>query len=235
MEARRVGASVRVGGDARQRLYGARGIGRPVGDGEVELTWVEAAYLLERGDLGSVDGVDAAAFISDPPAVGDLARLCAYRDLRERGYYVSPAYHPGDAPASTAVVLLVRPRGSDPTTDEVAHRVVVVGESTDMAVDDLSEATLAIVDDESEVTYAEVRAIDPDGEQDELRDLTITGTLTGDRVLVEDPPIALHHGALFGRPVEEDGATLWLNLLEARHLERRGILRCEGDAALTDR
>lgn len=235
MEARRVGASFRIGGDARQRLYRARGIGRPVGEDEIELTWVEAAYLLERGDLDAIDGLDARAFLGDVSAVGDLARLCAYRDLRERGYYVSSAYRPGTTPDPTDVVFRVRPRGAEPTTDEVAHRVVVVGESTDVVIDALPEATLAIVDDESEVTYAEIHAIEPEGEQAELPGVTVVGTLNGDRVLVGDPPVELHHGSLFGRPVEEDGATLWLNLLEARYLERRGILELDADAGLVER
>ena len=49
------GDAVRVGGDARQRFYDARGYGRPLDGNEIALSRVEAAHLLFRGDLSGIE------------------------------------------------------------------------------------------------------------------------------------------------------------------------------------
>lgn len=218
MDANRVGDTISVDGDARQRLYDARGIGRPTGDGTVELTWVEAAYLLERGDLESVDGMDATAFLETARDPQELARLCVYRDLRERGFYLATAYPPGGSVDPLDVVFEVRPRGADPTDDDVAHRVVVLRASTWFTIGALPEATLAIVDEEAEVTYATVSRLHPEGETPALPSTTVTGHIAGDRVIVENASTELYHQSMFGQPIDGPEGTLWLNLLEARYL-----------------
>ena len=93
---------VRVGGDARQRFHDAHGYGRPLDRNRIELAPVEAAHLLSRGDLDAV--VDASGSGSDagPDAArldfraflartGTALRFTVYKDLRDRGFYLSPA------------------------------------------------------------------------------------------------------------------------------------------------
>lgn len=233
MEARRVDGAIRLGSEARQRFFDARGIGRP-SDGGLDLAWIEAAYLLLRGDLETVDGADVEAFLADPPDVGAIARLVTYRDLRDRGYYLSIDYHPVDPPEPGEVALAVRPRGADPTGDQVAHRVRIVTEGTTLPVATLDPGVVAVVDDEAEVTYLRVDDGPPEGEQPTYAGPMARGRLAGDRVLVSDPPRPLHEEAFFGRYLEP--ARLVLNLTEARYLVDEGHLQLGGEAsALLDR
>lgn len=225
MEARRVEGTIHLGSEARRRFYDPRGIGRPRGDG-LALTWVEAVYLLLRGDLDALDGADARAVLADPPDPGAVARLLTYRDLRDRGYYLATAYEPGETPATGAIALLVRPRGSSPTGEAVAHRVRVVTEETTLPVDSLDPGAVAVVDDEAEVTYLDVADEPPSGDQPPYDGPPFSGTLAGDRVLVEEPPPALHGRSFFGAYL--DGDLLALNPLEARHLVRAGHLDLDG-------
>ena len=97
---------VRVGGDARQRFHDAHGYGRPLDRNRLELAPVEAAHLLSRGDLDAV--VDASGADGDSAAdpggdadrldfrtflarTGTALRFTVYKDLRDRGFYLSPA------------------------------------------------------------------------------------------------------------------------------------------------
>ena len=100
---------VRVGGDARQRFHDAHGYGRPLDRNRIELAPVEAAHLLSRDDLDAV--VDASESSAASPAdsrddaadadrlgfraflarTGTALRFTVYKDLRDRGFYLSPA------------------------------------------------------------------------------------------------------------------------------------------------
>ena len=98
-----------AGGNARQQFHDARGYGTPAGGNEIRLSRVEAAHLLFRGDLEAVvvDGDDPAfagaadagerldfrAFFVASAAAGDrfALRFLVYADLRDRGFYLSPA------------------------------------------------------------------------------------------------------------------------------------------------
>ena len=83
------GEFIYVGEDARQRFHDSRGYGAPTGAGnDLYLSPVEAAHLLYRGDLDSVDGMGFREFL----AARELGvRFLVYKDLRERGFYLSPA------------------------------------------------------------------------------------------------------------------------------------------------
>lgn len=233
MEARRVDGVIRLGPQARQQFYDARGIGRPHGDG-LALAWVEAAYLLVRGDLEAVDGTDVSAFLSNPPDPGALARLVTYRDLRDRGYYLAVAYPPGEPPATGEPALHVRPRGASPTGDAVAHRLRVVTEGATVALNDLDPGALAVVDDEAEVTYLGIDDTAPTGEHPPYAGPSFHATLSGDRAIAVDPPSAVHDRAFFGRFLADE--YLVLNLLEASHLLARDHLDIPGGAsAVTSR
>jgi tRNA-intron endonuclease len=96
---------VRVGGDARQRFHDAHGYGRPLDRNRIELSPVEAAHLLSRDDLDAVvdaseSGPEPADDVPDADRLGFRAflartgtalRFTVYKDLRDRGFYLSPA------------------------------------------------------------------------------------------------------------------------------------------------
>ena len=167
---------VHVGGDARQRFYDARGYGRPLDRNRIELAPVEAAHLLSRGDLDAVVD-ESAASTADGDATGSDAEaarrlhfreflvrtgatlhFAVYKDLRDRGFYLSPARDawPGVAgDVSDAVDFVVYPRGNGPWDDEVAHRIRVAGEREAIRADSLGDVVLAVVDEDGELTYFE--------------------------------------------------------------------------------
>ena len=193
---------VHVGGDARQRFHDAHGYGRPLDRNRIELAPVEAAHLLSRGDLDSVVDASGADATSDPAAnaaveadedrlgfraflarTGTALRFTVYKDLRDRGFYLSPARPawPGtDAPADgddraddfdgaapggsdvgSDPDFVVYPRGKGPWDDEVAYRVRVVGEREGVPASSLGEVVLAVVDEDGELTYFDTDA-DPE-------------------------------------------------------------------------
>lgn len=220
---------VRVGGDARQRFYDAHGYGRPLDRNRIELAPVEAAHLLSRGDLEAV--VDASGTESDPDSAVDDARLdfrqflaqtgtalrfTVYKDLRDRGFYLSPARPewPGSAAPSTGDTddgtpvdsdfgsdfdFVVYPRGKGPWDDEVAHRVRVVGEREGVPAAALGGVVLAVVDEDGELTYFDTDA-DPDIGADEAGDGTAE-TAAGDAAPEADLPESVDADLLEDRVV----------------------------------
>ena len=229
---------VHVGGDARQRFYDSRGYGRPLEGNAIALAPVEAAHLLYRGDLVTVDDMDFHSFLTaQGPAFGPA--FLVYVDLRDRGFYLSPAregYLPdGIDPEGVAADFVVYPRGNGPWDGEIAHRVAVVGERTPIDAATLEPRVLAVVDEEGEVTYLGVETVDVGGETSFEVDDVATGTLLSDRVLVWDPPAALHEDAFYGQPLSGRGAEydlLHLSLLEAADLSARGLLELETDGGI---
>ncbi|MEF8870503.1 MAG: hypothetical protein V5A41_02620, partial [Haloarculaceae archaeon] len=176
MDATYDGDLVRAGRQAREQFYDARGYGRP-DDGGVVLDPVEAAHLLFRGDLDAVvdgrsgDQMDFRAFLAST-AVSEVA-FFVYKDLRDRGFYLSPTREDWvDEPTGDFVVY---PRGKGPWDDAVDYRIWAVSERADVTAETLgtlatagdSESSeiassengtgvLAVVDEESELTYLEV-------------------------------------------------------------------------------
>lgn len=223
MDGRRVDGAIRLAGDARQRFHDARGIGRVIDGETIELTWIEAAYLLDRGDLSAVDGLGRTAFFADPPDPTAITRWLVYRDLRERGYYVAPAYPPGEPPRTLAPSLHVKPRGADPTTDDIAHRVAVLPETATVTVGELTSMAMAIVDDEAEVTYLEGTNWEPDGSCSLPDCQPITGHVQGRWVHVTERS-PLYERAFFGQPIGDNESMHVLTLLEATYLEDRNQL-----------
>ena len=105
MNATLSGGVVRAGANARERFYDSRGYGRPLDGGALALDPVEAAHLLYRGDLGSVRDDDGTAmgfraFLASA-AVSETAFL-VYKDLRDRGFYLSPAREEWSTPTDAA-------------------------------------------------------------------------------------------------------------------------------------
>jgi len=269
-----------VGGNARQQFHDARGYGRPAGGNEIHLARVEAAHLLLRGDLTAVvdhdgttdnhdgetdnhdgtDGHDAVAgdrlsfeefFVASATAANRFAlRFLVYADLRDRGFYLTPARAdwPGvDAIASGVgavdgadaadggngtdgdlIDLIVPPRGTKPGDDEPAYRIAVVGERASIPADELANLTLAVVDEESEISYLETTLPAFDGGTTYSPPAGITGSLIGDRVVVWDAPEGVYDHGFYGQPLEAREAIIdhavQLSLVEAAALTAAGQL-----------
>ncbi|MFB6128586.1 MAG: tRNA-intron lyase [Halorhabdus sp.] len=224
---------VRGDGQARERFYDSRGYGRPV-DGGLELAPVEAAHLLYRGDVGGLrdaasGGVlDFRALLSSA-AVSEVAFL-VYKDLRDRGFYLSPAREEWvDEPAGTDFV--VYPRGQGPWDDAVAYRIRALSERTTVSAATLGDSVLAVVDEESAITYLETGHPEVDGSTTVDRPSDVPADLLGDRILVWEPPAELYHDGFYGQPLDEEaGEPLQLSLVEAAALAGQGVVDVEGGA-----
>ena len=84
------GEKVLLGKEATEELYEQGSFGRPVSGG-LELTLVEAAYLLDRGKIAvRLEGkdLDFRSLVETATAreAGCEFRYVVYKDLRERGY-----------------------------------------------------------------------------------------------------------------------------------------------------
>jgi len=214
-----------VGDDARQRFHDARGYGVPLDGNDVALSRVEAAHLLFRGDLDAVDGMDFREFLAAADR-GFSARFLVYTDLRDRGFYLSPAREDWiDDP--TDADFVVYPRGKGPGDDEIEYRVRVVGERTDVPATTLDSGVLAVVDEESEITYLDVDRVTPEGATEYDLDDPAAGVLLDDRVVVWNAPPALHESAFYGQPLASrasDVDAIQLSLVEAAYLAAEGDL-----------
>jgi tRNA-intron endonuclease len=236
MDATFDGDLVRAGRQAREQFYDARGYGRP-DDGGVALAPVEAAHLLFRGDLDAVVGRDGETqlgfrgFLSST-AVSEVG-FFVYKDLRDRGFYLSPTRE--SWVEDTTGDFAVYPRGEGPWDDAVAYRVrteseraaLSPGELGALGTVDEGTGVLAVVDEESEVTYFEVNS--PTIAGSTYHDLpAVDGDLLADRVLVWDPPAALHDRAFYGQRLAQDGGAVQLSLVEAAYLAQQGALTVDG-------
>ena len=227
---------VRVGGDARQRYHDSRGYGYPLSGNEIALAPVEAAHLLYRGDLEAVvesDGGERLGFrefVAREPGDDFGVRFLVYADLRERGFYLSPAAEPWlSEPPGGEADFAVFPRGKGPRDGEIAYALRIIGERTDVPAAELREGVLAVVDEESEITYFEVNRRDPTGtsRSDAALPERCEADLLADRVVVWEPPLSLYEEAFYGQPLEGreyDEPTLQCSLLEAAYLAERGAL-----------
>ncbi|WP_436936324.1 tRNA-intron lyase [Halovenus marina] len=242
------GDRVRAGTDAREQFYDSRGYGRPH-NGALELAPVEAAHLLYRGDIERVrdERPETAQYLDFESLLDTVVRAVdffVYRELRDRGFYLSPVREGwvDDIDQFAEADFVVYPRGEGPWDDTVAYRVRVASERESIPADSLlalatgdPTGVLAVVDEESEVTYFECDRPTMTGSSH--HDLSATsGTLLEDRVLVETPPDALHERAFYGQPLDHEDDALQLSLIEATHLAGRGLLSVEGgELALLER
>lgn len=217
---------VEVGGNARERYYDSRGYGRPRGAGVV-LSRVEAAHLLYRDDLDAVDGLDFADFLAANAEI--TVRFLVYKDLRDRGFYVSPARDDWvDDPAGADFV--VHPRGDGPWNGTAEYRVRVVGERASVPLDSLGDVVLAVVDEESEITFLETDRPGISGSSGMAFDGTTAGQVLEDRVLCWNPPAELYERGFYGQRMDRDDDTLQVSLLEAAYLAEEGHLSIDGGA-----
>ena len=219
---------VHLSGNARQQFYDSGGYGRPTGGSDLELAPVEAAHLLYRGDLDAVEDESGRqlafqAFLTRTDAV---LSFVVYKNLRDRGFYLSPARdgwvdEPGDAD------FIVYPRGKGPSDDEVAYRLHVVGERSPLSAASVDDHMLAVVDEDGELTYFETEWLEPTGTADPELPTGLEATLMNDRLLVWEPPESLYEDGFFGQRLagrNADEGPLQLSLLEAAYLADRGCL-----------
>lgn len=219
---------VRVGGDARQRYYDSRGYGRPLDGNEIELAPVEAAHLLYRGDL-RIEDMDFPSFVRRVEAPSFFVRYLVYADLRERGFYLSPAREGWVPDPPEDADLVVYERGSGPWDDDRLYELRVAGERESLSLADLQGA-LAVVDEESEVTYFEVDRPEIEGSSAGFSH-SAEADLLVDRAVVWTPPRELFSAAFYGQPLagrDEEGGPIQLSLLEAAYLADRDVLSTNG-------
>lgn len=222
-------------------LYNRGYFGTPQAGGALELSPLEAVYLVEAerlqvrrrgktvtlGDLFRLAGAEEEAF---------EIRYLVYRDLRQRGYVVEPQ--------DGAVDFHVLPRGGAPRKTPSLYWVRALSER---AVFDLAELLeradeaasvrktllLGLVDEESDVTYYAVREASPRGHLAPPRILRpVVAYFQGDRAVVLDGDAAkaLRDAGYFGKLV---GRRLQLSLLETAFLLKAGLLEVRN--ADTDR
>ncbi len=247
------GDAVHVGGDARQRFFDSRGYGRPLEGNSIALSRVEAAHLLFRGDLSGVTLSDTESddptpvgferfFVDSAAAVDRFAvRYLVYADLRDRGFYLSPARDPwpgGNADVAETVDLVAYERGSTPDTGDVHYAIRVVGEREPIPASGVAGKTLAVVDEESDITYFGVERPVIDGGTEYEPPADLRGVLLSDRVVVWDAPPALYERGFYGQPLTGRAAAvediLQLSLLEAASLAADGLLRLDEVVATGD-
>ncbi len=222
------GDEVRVGGDARQRFFDSRGYGEPRGGNEVALAPVEAAHLLSRGDLASVEGMGFREFLGRDE--GLVVRFRVYADLRSRGFYLSPTRWTG-APSNADFV--VYERGERPFDGDRRYAVRAIGERAPLPISDLDDGVLAVVDEESEVTYFEIGSPEfEDSGTPEPTPSSVAGELLSDRVVLWDAPASLYERSFYGQPIggrDADPSELALSLVEGAYLAERGVLELEAE------
>ncbi len=221
------GEKVLLGKEATEELYEQGSFGRPVERG-LELTLVEAAYLLDRGRIRvRLEGkdLDFRSLFETATAMeaGFEFRYVVYKDLRERGYYVQPG----------VTDFRVYPRGGRPGKTPAEFYVQVISERHPVPLKELVEPTrvarqmrkrlmLAIVDEESDITFYEARERGLSGEM-KVDAPEGTATLLEDRVVLWDPESSqlLHEEGFYGKPV---GGRLQLSLVESAYLLEKGVL-----------
>ncbi|SFR31875.1 tRNA-intron lyase [Halogeometricum limi] len=229
---------VRVGDDARQRFYDARGYGRPLDGNRIELAPVEAAHLLSRGDIDAVDGMDFREFLAE---TGAVLSFVVYKDLRDRGFYLSPARAawPGvddDVADDDGVDFVVYPRGKGPTDGVVEHRMRVTGERERVAAGSLGDVVLAVVDEDGDLTYFDTdSAPDVGGTESYDPPTGLDADLLADRVVCYESPDEVYERGFYGQRLfgrNADDGPLQLSLVEGAYLAQRGVLDVDADAVV---
>ncbi|ELZ57387.1 MULTISPECIES: tRNA-intron lyase [unclassified Haloferax] len=225
MQGRLEDGVVHLPGDARQRFHDSRGYGRPTGGDDLEVAPVEAAHLLSRDDIDGVDGMGLRELLA---RTGTTLDFVVYKDLRDRGFYLSPAREgwPGVDDAAGAD-FLVYPRGKGPWDGEVEYRVRVVGERESIPVSSLGDVVLAIVDEDGDLTYFDTEGDSPEGTAAEDLPADLDAELLSDRALVWDGVDRLYQRGFFGQRLygrNADSGPLQLSLLEAAYLARADAL-----------
>ncbi|MDZ7745023.1 MAG: tRNA-intron lyase [Halobacteriales archaeon] len=224
MQTRVEGDTVQIGHAGREQFYDSRGYGHPV-DGDLHLSRVEAAHLLYRGDIDSIEGMSFREFFE--AEAGLASRFLVYKDLRDRGFYLTPARQTWVENAD-GIDFVVYPRGKGPWDDIVEYRVRVVAEHDDVDADELGDVVLAVVDEESELTYLETSYPEISGTATDHTEHGADAALLDDRVVVWEPPEWLYAEGFYGQRLDDDRTAIQLSLIEGAYLAEQGVLSFPG-------
>lgn len=157
--------------DPARELYNQSRYGKMMGNGKVQLSLVEALYLIEKGKIEIKEGkgkkLDAESFTRKATKLEPnfWVRYCVYKDIRGRGYIIKTALKFG-------ADFRVYDRGVKPGEDHAKWIVYPVYESSAVtwyefaAKNRVAHSTkkrllIGIVDDEDDVTYYEIRWVRP--------------------------------------------------------------------------
>lgn len=157
--------------DRARELYNQSRFGTLLANGLVELSRIEALYLLEKGKLELVTArkklIDAAQLLQTVKKKDAKfwTRYCVFRDMRNRGYIIKTALKFG-------ADFRVYERGVKPGEDHAKWVVFPVHESETLTWYDFAAKTrvahstkkkllIAVVDDEGDVSYWETRWLRP--------------------------------------------------------------------------
>jgi tRNA-intron endonuclease len=156
--------------DASRNLYNQSRFGTLLGSGELQFSFIEALFLLEKGKIVVKEGRKKLTFDKLLKLAEELepqlwTRYCVFKDLRTRGYVVQTALKFG-------ADFRVYGRGVKPGEDHAKWLVFSVSESQGFTWYDFSAKTrvanstkkrllIAVVDRENDVTYYEIRWLRP--------------------------------------------------------------------------
>ena len=152
--------------DASRELYNQSRYGTMLDDGKIQLSLIEALYLIEKKKLNVFDSrnkkIDFDVFLKKARKVEPnfWIRYCVYRDIRNRGYIIKTALKFG-------ADFRIYDRGVKPGEDHARWVVYPVHEGSALtwyefaAKNRVAHSTkkrllIGIVDDEADVTYYEI-------------------------------------------------------------------------------
>ena len=157
--------------DEAREFYNQSRYGQVIEDGKVQLSLLEALYLMEKGRLKILDGrkkqVSFDSFIKKAGKVEPnfWIRYCVFKDMRNRGYIIKTALKFG-------ADFRVYDRGVKPGEDHARWIVYPVHEGEHLTWYEFSAKNrgahstkkrllIGVVDDEGDVTYYEIRWVRP--------------------------------------------------------------------------
>ncbi|MBI2657081.1 tRNA-intron lyase [Candidatus Woesearchaeota archaeon] len=156
--------------DNARELYNQSRYGNLLDDGRVQLSLIEALYLMEKKRLVVHDArnkpIDFESFLKKAKREPNFwVRFCVYRDIRNRGYIIKTALKFG-------ADFRIYDRGVKPGEDHARWVVFPVHEGSSLtwyefsAKNRVAHSTkkrllIGAVDDEGDVTYWEVRWLRP--------------------------------------------------------------------------
>jgi tRNA-intron endonuclease len=157
--------------DEGRELYAQSRFGNLIEDGKVQLSLLEALYLMERNKITIHDQknkiIEFEKFVkkANKVEVNFWTRYCVFKDMRSRGFIIKTALKFG-------ADFRIYDRGIKPGEDHAKWVVFPVREGSSLTWHDFAaknrvahstkkKLLLGVVDDESDVTYYECKWIRP--------------------------------------------------------------------------
>jgi tRNA-intron endonuclease, archaea type len=156
--------------DEARNFYAKSAYGQMIEGGKVQLSLLEALYLLEKGKLNITDGkkkLNTEEFIKKARKAEPnfWIRYCVFKDMRNRGYIIKTALKFG-------ADFRVYDRGIKPGEDHARWIIFPVHEGETLTWYDFAAKNrvahstkkrlmMGIVDDEGDVTYYEIKWMRP--------------------------------------------------------------------------